>query len=218
MMVEGLGVSLVRMMENAGRSLARVARLLLGGDAADERVLVLAGPGGNGGGGLVAARHLVAAGADVEVRLTGPPEELGAVTAEQLAIAQRIGVHISVGADADLGQPALVLDCLLGYGQRGAPHGETASLIERSAGRRVLALDVPSGLELETGILHAAHVRAEATVTLACPKDALRAPGGEAAVGALYVADISVPPLVYPSLGVPYATPFGRDSIVRIDQ
>jgi NAD(P)H-hydrate repair Nnr-like enzyme with NAD(P)H-hydrate epimerase domain len=52
---------------------------------------------------------------------------------------------------------ALVLDCLLDYGQQGAPRGETASLIEQSPGRRVLALGVRSGLELETGILHAPH-------------------------------------------------------------
>jgi len=218
LMVEEVGVSLVRMMENAGRSLALLARLLLGGDAGDERVLVLAGPGGNGGGGLAAARHLAVAGADVEVRLSGPPEELAPVTAEQLAIAQRIGVRVSVGAAGDLGQPTLTLDCLLGYGQKGAPRGETGSLIERSAGRRVLALDVPSGLELETGILHVPHVRADATMTLACPKEGLRARGANAVVGTLYVADISVPPLVYASLGVPYATPFGRDAIVRIDQ
>jgi NAD(P)H-hydrate epimerase len=98
------------MMENAGRSLACVARLLLGGTAAGKRVLVLAGRGGNGGGGLVAARHLASDGA-----------------------------------------PELVVDALLGYGQTGPPQGGTARLIGWSEGRRVLALDVPSGLELRSG-------------------------------------------------------------------
>lgn len=216
LMADELGVSLVRMMENAGRSLAGVARLALGGEIGGERVLVLVGPGGNGGGGLVAARHLLAAGADVEVRLSHPPEALAPVTAEQLAIAQRIGIAVGLGTADDREEPALVLDCLLGYGQQGAPRGQTASLIEQSAGRRVLALDVPSGLELETGILHAPHIRAEATLTLACPKEGLRAAGVREAVGTLYVADISVPPLVYRSLEVPYATPFGRGPVVRI--
>lgn len=217
LMVEELGISLVRMMENAGRSLALLARHLLRGDARSRRILVLAGRGGNGGGGLVAARHLVVAGADVEVRLSEAPEKLAPVTAEQLAIVQRIGVPVSVGAAGDPGQPELVLDCLLGYGQKGAPRGATASLIERCAGLRVLALDAPSGLELETGVLLAPHVRAEATLTLACPKEGLRAPGAGDAVGALHVADISVPALLYESLGVPYATPFGSSTIVRIE-
>src|SRR5215467_10182978 len=73
-MVEELGISLVRMMENAGRSLAQVARELLGGDTAGRSILVLAGPGGNGGGGLVAARHLSAAGANVAVALSATAE------------------------------------------------------------------------------------------------------------------------------------------------
>jgi NAD(P)H-hydrate epimerase len=62
-MVGELGIELKQMMENAGRNLAVLARLLLGGSAAGRAVTVLAGPGGNGGGGLVAARHLLGAGA-----------------------------------------------------------------------------------------------------------------------------------------------------------
>jgi NAD(P)H-hydrate epimerase len=118
-MLEDLVISLARMMENAGSNVALVARLLLGGDALRKRVVVLAVPGGNGGGGLVAARHLAVAGADVEVRMSSPEKELAPVTAEQLAILQRMGVRVSVGARGDLGEPAFVLDCLLGYGQRG---------------------------------------------------------------------------------------------------
>ena len=77
-------------------------------------------------------------------------------------------------------------------------------------------LVLPMAIELETRILHAPHIRAEATLTLACPKEGLRAAGVREAVGTLYVADISVPPLVYRSLEVPYATPFGRGPVVRI--
>jgi NAD(P)H-hydrate epimerase len=72
-MVEELGISLVRMMENAGRSLAQLARDLLDGDTRARSILVLAGPGGNGGGGLVAARHLASAGARVAVALSARP-------------------------------------------------------------------------------------------------------------------------------------------------
>lgn len=210
LMVEDLDVSVVQMMENAGRNLAVLARHLLGGDATARRILVLVGPGGNGGGGLAAARHLAAAGACVEVRLSAPPERLAPATAVQHAIVRRLGLTAGGGA------PELVLDALFGYGQEGDPSGEAARLIDLVAGRRVLALDVPSGLELETGHLRAPYVRAEVTLTLALPKEGLRAPGADAAVGRLYLADLSVPPLVYARLGLAYRSPFGSSPIVRI--
>ena len=205
LLVDELGISLPRLMENAGRNLALLARELLGGDATGASITVLAGRGGNGGGGLAAARHLAAAGADVDIALGA--EELSLAAAEQLVILRRMGVRERLRDE-----PELVLDALLGYGQRGAPRGEAARLIEWCGGRRVLALDVPSGLELETGVLHEPHVRAEATLTLALPKEGLRAP----AAGRLYLADLAVPPLVYDRLGVEYVSPFGRGTIVPL--
>jgi hypothetical protein len=112
-MVEELGISLVRMMENAGRSLAQVARKLLGGDTAGRSILVLAGPGGNGGGGLVAARHLAGAGAQVAVALSGAAEGFAPVPAEQLAIARQLAIPIHEDLDS-LGEAELVIDALLG--------------------------------------------------------------------------------------------------------
>src|SRR5262249_11176136 len=127
---------------------------------------VLAGTGGNGGGGLVAARHLTVAGAKVTVALSAPAQRFAPVPAEQLAIVRRLAIATKEGIEPP-GEPELVIDALLGYSQRGEPHGGAAELIRWSAGRRVLALDVPSGLELESGELHAPHVSAEATMTLA---------------------------------------------------
>src|SRR5262245_22407338 len=202
-MVEELGISLVRMMENAGRSLAQVARELLGGDIAGRSIVVLAGPGGNGGGGLVAARHLTVAGARVAIALSAPGARFAAVPAEQLAIARELAIPVHETSDPP-GEPELVVDALLGYSQRGEPRGQAAELIRWSAGRRVLALDVPSGLELVGGTLHAPHVSAEATMTLAAPKTALAGPDAAGAVGRLLLADISVPALVYERLGLAY--------------
>jgi NAD(P)H-hydrate epimerase len=215
LMVDELGISLVRMMENAGRSLAQIARDLLGGDAGGRSILVLAGPGGNGGGGLVAARHLAIAGAQVAVALSAPAERFAPVPAEQLAIARRLAIAISEGIDS-LAEPELVLDALLGYSQRGKPHGQAANLIRWSAGRRVLALDVPSGLELATGRLHTPHVSAEATMTLAAPKTALATAEAAEAVGRLFLADISVPAIVFARLGLSYETPFTRRPVVEL--
>ncbi len=213
-MLEDLGITLGRMMENAGRSLALLARNLLGGDARGRHVRVLAGPGGNGGGGMVAARHLAVAGAKVDAWLGAPCEQLAPVPAAQFAILRKMGVPTAFGAEPP-GEPELVLDALLGYSQAGAPRGEAARLIAWTSGRRVLALDGPSGLELSTGRLHESHVRAEATLTLALPKEGLRGQGG-GAVGDLFLGDISVPPDVYQKLRVPYASPFGRGPVVRV--
>jgi len=215
-MVEELRISLVRMMENAGRGLAQVARELLGGDAAGRSILVLAGTGGNGGGGLVAARHLTVAGAKVTVALSAPAQRFAPVPAEQLAIVRRLAIATKEGIEPP-GEPELVIDALLGYSQRGEPHGGAAELIRWSAGRRVLALDVPSGLELESGELHTPHIVAEATMTLAAPKTALAVADAAVAVGRLLLADISVPGRVYGRLGLAHDTPFRRGSVVELE-
>src|SRR5262249_54409003 len=214
-MVEELGISLVRMMENAGRSLAKLARDLIGGDTRARSILVLAGPGGNGGGGLGAARHVAGAGAGVAGGAPVAAGRFAPVPAEQLAIARRLALPIHQRVDS-LDEPDLVIDALLGYGQRGDPHGQAAELIRWSAGRRVLALDVPSGLELASGQLRTPHVTAEATITLAAPKTGLAAANAAEAVGRLFLADLSVPALVYEQLGVAYETPFTRGPVVEL--
>jgi NAD(P)H-hydrate epimerase len=89
-------------------------------------------------------------------------------------------------------------------------------LIRWSAGRRVLALDVPTGLELADGTLQLPHDVAEGTMTLAAPKTALASAGGAEAAGRLFLADISVPSLVYTRLGLAYETPFTRRPVVEL--
>ncbi len=216
-MVRELDIELKQMMENAGRNLAVLARLLLGGAAAGRRVTVLAGPGGNGGGGLAAARHLLVAGAAVRVRLAAPPEQLAPVTREQLDTLATLQVDVGVGSDREPAQSDLVVDALLGYSQTGPPRSTAAELITATAADRVVSLDVPSGLELATGTLHEPHVRAAATMTLAAPKEALRAPGAREAVGRLYLADISVPATAFAQLGITYRTPFSAGPLVELD-
>ena len=213
--VEEAGMLLEQMMENAGRSLAAVARQMLGGSAAGKQVAVLAGPGGNGGGGLVAARHLAAAGATVGVALDRPSAELAPVPGRQLALARAAGVPVT-HAEPPASDPELILDALLGYGQAGPPREAAAALIEWTSGRCVLALDAPSGLELASGSLHEPHVRAKATLTLALPKQGLREAAGREAVGQLLLADISVPAAVYARLGLEFASPFARGPVVRL--
>lgn len=96
LMVEEYGIALLQMMENAGRSLAEVARRLLGGSVEGRHIVVLVGSGNNGGGGLVAARHLANAGAAVVVALVGarlrgvPEQQRRALSQSQASFEPRI--------------------------------------------------------------------------------------------------------------------------------
>jgi NAD(P)H-hydrate epimerase len=122
---------------------------------------------------------------------------------------------IAVGAAA-LGTPDLFIDAILGYGQRGDPRGAAAAMVAATSAARVLSVDVPTGLELERGVVGEPVVRAERTLTLALPKEALRMPCAAPLVGELYLADISVPAGVYYRLGIPYHSPFSGAPIMRL--
>ncbi len=200
-MVEDYGIDLPRMMENAGRALALLARArFLDGDPVGKRVVVLAGSGGNGGGGLVCARRLSAWGASVEVHLSRPAGEITGVPGEQLAILRHTGAELhEPGGLPELAEADLVIDALLGYSLSGPPRGATRILIDAAnlSGTPVLALDVPSGLDATNGEVPGVAVIADATMTLALPKIGLSAEAAEQYVGELYLADIGVPPALY---------------------
>jgi NAD(P)H-hydrate epimerase len=109
----------------------------------------------------------------------------------------------------------LIVDALIGYSPGGDPTGRAAELIEWTNGQEapVLALDTPSGLDVTTEIAGTPHLRATATLTLALPKVGLT---GTSAVGELYLADISVPAIVYERLGLTPPQLFGHDAVVRL--
>ena len=206
-MVEDLRIELIQMMENAGRNLAQLVVDLF----APSTVTVLAGSGGNGGGGLVAARHLANRGVDVSVTLARPALAMGPVPAHQLQIVERMGLPVRTKA----GHADVVIDALIGYSLKGAPRGRIGELIGRigDTGEVVVSLDTPSGVDVTDGSVPGVAVRADATMTLALPKVGLRI---ASQVGDLYVADISVPPSVYDAVGVGPAPDFSRSSIIRV--
>ncbi|HEY6043237.1 MAG TPA: NAD(P)H-hydrate epimerase, partial [Anaerolineae bacterium] len=154
-MVTEMGISLIQMMENAGRHLAVLARELCGGRVESKKIVVLAGRGNNGGGGLVAVRRLANWGADVGIITPDPAENYADVPQMQLNILRKMGVPISTAADglALLSKADLILDALIGYGLRGAPKNANAILIRaaNASGVKILALDAPSGLDTTTG-------------------------------------------------------------------
>jgi len=222
LMTEEVGITLLQMMENAGRSLATHARGMLGGDARGRQVLVLAGRGGNAGGGLAAARRLAGWGAAVTVVLAQSPNDMRGVPRQQLAILEWIGIPVRVAADGitePLTDADLVIDALIGYSLRGAPAGPVAALIRaaNSSGRAILALDLPSGLDGDSGEASDPTIRAMQTLTLALPKRGLLAAAARPWVGQLHLADISVPEKVYERLGLKVGPIFAQSDIIAID-
>ena len=189
-MVDEIGIALIQMMENAGRNLARFVL-----DSFSPRaVTVLAGSGGNGGGGLTAARRLHLVGVQVSVVLSHDPASLSPVTARQLSIIEALGIAL-----VDEPPPAdVAIDALVGYSLVAPLRGRVATLVDavadlRDQGAMVVALDLPSGLDATTGEALGNVIEADATVTLALPKRGL---GVSSAPGHLVLADSSVPPEV----------------------
>ncbi len=218
LMVAFYGITLLQMMENAGRSLAIVAREhFLKGRAANRSVVILAGTGGNGGGALVAARRLRIWGATVRVVLTQPASEYNNIPALQLSILQQMGVLI---LSAPPTGSELILDGLIGYGMEGPPKDRVASLIEWTNRQitPVLSLDLPSGLDADKGLIYQNCIRANATVTLALPKKGLLADNARPMAGEIFLADISVPRVLYnaPSLGLEVGHIFSEGDIIKI--
>lgn len=205
-LVDELGIELVQMMENAGRSLTDLAIARY----QPSTCTVLAGPGGNGGGGLVAARHLHNRGVAVHVVVVG--KDLDGVPGHQLRILHRMGVPVA----AEPRPAALVIDAMIGYSLRGDPAEPLAGWIDWANDQPspTLALDLPSGLDATTGRVGDPCIVADATLTLALPKIGLRV--APQVAGELFAADISVPPSVYQTMGLHLSAPFDAGPIVQV--
>ncbi len=221
-MMEDVRIELIQMMENAGRNLAHLARVrFFAGDPHGKNVVVLAGTGGNGGGALVCARRLHNWGAQVQVFVSHATKDFTPIPAHQLDILQRMKVPVAQAeAISQVRKAELIVDGLIGYRLRGAPRGAVADLIRWAnvEPAPILALDTPSGIDTTTGTVFDPAIKATATMTLALPKAGLRAPGVEALVGELYLADISVPPSLYaePALALQVGPLFAESEILRL--
>jgi NAD(P)H-hydrate epimerase len=150
------------------------------------------------------------------VVLTKDGEELGGSAANQLHVLRKAGVEPvePARAAAVIRRSQLVVDALIGYSLRGAPRGRAAELIMlcNEYAKRVLSLDLPSGLDATTGEAMGAVVDAERTLTLALPKTGLGDVRGD-----LYLADIGIPPEVYRPLGIAFAWPFPGRYCIRLE-
>lgn len=199
--IEEFGLPGIVLMENAGRAVADAAWGLLPDDAG--RVLIIAGKGNNGGDGFVAARHLNARGVEVAVLLLCPADELTGDAAINCGYAQKIGLTVLEEPDDETLVGAIeladvVVDAILGTGIAGDVHGRARDVVEmlEYAVAPIVAVDIPSGVQSDTGEVLGAAVEAHTTVTFALAKTGLVQYPGKAHVGEMCVADIGIPPAI----------------------
>jgi len=226
LMMDEYHIDLIQMMENAGRCLAILAiDRFLKKKLSKKNVIVLAGTGGNGGGALVCARRLYNWGVNINVYLSNDSEKMTPVPFHQLKTLERMGIPIYSGKDLSnslIPKADLIIDGIIGYSIKGDPRGIAKSMIEwaNKQSSPVLSLDTPSGLGLTTGKVHNPTVIADATMTLALPKEGLYVENVLKIRGALYLGDISVPSELYAEDSIKIKVPkklFAKADILRID-
>ena len=203
------------LMENAGRN-ASEAIVRLFDSISDQNVVVLVGPGNNGGDGLVIARYLELAGAKVRVVLASPPQRFRGDSLTNLEIIKRSGINqvCLAGAVAVQWQNALlsatcVIDAILGTGATDAARGDSKVAIESILGRmkidpqpRVISIDVPSGFDCDRGVPYGPCVCANETLTFVASKQGFKTNGAENYTGKIQIVDIGVPQVVRNRFGL----------------
>ena len=193
------------LMEAAGQAFANVCQQVLGGDVRGKHIAMVCGGGGNGGDGFVAARHLKAAGAEVQVFLAGKADALRGDAAVHYAplYPSGISVHEITGIEDFKGPSfdlpyALIGDALLGTGARPVVESVYSYFIEfvnnhGEAGIPIVACDIPSGVNADTGAVDGWAVEATHTVTFALPKPGLLLFPGADHAGQITLAPIGMP-------------------------
>jgi NAD(P)H-hydrate epimerase len=201
------GMPTLVLMENAGRGAADLLRERAGAAKGPDpvRVLVLCGPGNNGGDGGVVARHLDLWGFAVRVVWFADPGALRGDAAVQWAVLDRSGFDQRAWDDDPATNPGRldallagadwVVDGLLGTGLTRPVEGALRAAIEavNRSGKPVLALDLPSGLDADQGVPLGVAVRARVTATFVAPKLGFEAPGASGYTGEVVVVDIGAP-------------------------
>ncbi len=183
-------IDTTQLMEIAGFQVARTAAAVLDG-VQGKRVIVAAGGGNNGGDALAAARFLFQRGADVQVWMRAG-QRLSPLAARHRQTVERLGIALHDASHRPVPAGDLVLDGLLGTGIQLPVRADVADLIRaiNQAGIPVLAVDLPSGLDADSGAGQENSIQARWTVTLGLPKPALVT---SPVTGRLFLADIGIP-------------------------
>ena len=205
--IEQLGIPGVVLMENAGRNAADLIegwlRQRIRAGTSPGTVAIVCGKGNNGGDGFVIARHLIHRGYAVTVDLFGDPAALAGDAAINHNILARMGVRIGPLTERTLPaaarrwrRSAVLVDALLGTGFAGEVSGPLAKVIgaiNELAGPMIVAVDVPSGLDADTGEPGGLAIRADRTVTFLAAKAGYSRPSAKPYLGRVSVVDIGAP-------------------------
>jgi len=199
--IEKFGIPGIVLMENAGKA---VADFINERCASFNKIYIFCGPGNNGGDGLVVARHLFNRGFSVKVFLGGSKDKLKKDAKTNMAIVSNMGIEIKeVFSSSELSLlekeliegKVILVDALLGTGVKGAPRGiigEMVRLINRLNGIKI-AVDIPTGVNADTGEVQGEAIKATYTVTFAYPKRGIYLYPGMDYVGEVKIADIGIP-------------------------
>ncbi|MFQ5823298.1 MAG: NAD(P)H-hydrate dehydratase [bacterium] len=205
--IEEIGLPGMVLMENAGRKVVTAIKKMLG-KVENKKIVIICGKGNNGGDGYVVARYLYNMGAQISVFLAGEPQGVKGDAAQNLKILLDLGhtvLSISKRKHDDAFRRAhLIVDALLGTGVIGPVKGLMAELVEiiNSNCAPKVAIDLPTGLEADTGAVHGVCVNADATVTMGHIKRGLLLSPGREHAGRVFVADIGIPKQVSQHSGV----------------
>ena len=199
--IEEFGVPSHELMEKAGKALAEETAKLAG--PPPKRILVLAGKGNNGGDGLVSARYLHQKGYAVQVLLFSEGKKLKADPARNFAANAKLSIPCRIVGEhfawetlpALLGEQEVIIDALFGVGLDKEIREPYLGLMRQvnASCRKVVAVDIPSGLNADTGEVLGGCIQAIVTVALAFPKQGFYKGGGPKVTGEVVVADIGIP-------------------------
>lgn len=203
--IERFGITGLVLMENAGGGAARLILSLL--TEAAGPVVIVAGTGNNAGDGFVVARHLANEKVKVDVVICGGRDRIKGDALSNLLIIEKMALPVtylegsdaqvvSAGLKGKLDEAGMIVDAMLGTGTSGPPREPIRTAIEKinevGRGRTVVALDIPSGLDCDTGEPLGMAVRAEHTVTFAAMKKGFQLPDAAAYTGQVTVASIGI--------------------------
>jgi NAD(P)H-hydrate epimerase len=192
--VREIGLTSLVLMENAGRG---VVDVLLNCEPRPSRVLILCGKGNNGGDGFVIARHLAIRGVDCRAVLLIEPSELQGDALANFLVVQRLGFNIEPSAALNVGDSGCdwIIDAMLGTGAVGEPREPYRLAIQwvNTQAAKILAVDVPSGLNCDTGEPSEFTVKADVTCTFHAPKVGFSNPEAKIFLGELHVVSIGIP-------------------------
>lgn len=200
--IKKIGIPSIVLMENAGLKTAQIIEKEYS-PLKGKSVYIFCGPGNNGGDGMVVARHLFNQGIKVKIFLLGKKEKLEKDAARNLAITEKMGISIKEIISSEDLEPLkkelegieVVVDALLGTGSKGAPRGlmkEAITLINKYS-KNILALDIPTGVDTDTGGVAGEAVKADHTITFVYPKRGLYLYPGMDYAGNIKVVDIGIP-------------------------